>query len=182
MTHTPVEVNEVVIMPNNERLIQAYDILHDSPTEQTRDKVKLSLENASPADVLQLKENLISLSETTPDKVMKWQESGVFCKNILQRISCSKHENYFQDALGILQKKVIDFNNVSPAVVVPQILMKYLLHTSHHSIRHLEATKLYHFPLMDLLFQRDERKLHAYVRFCHKCQIMNLQKPRFIDT
>ena len=25
------------------------------------------------------------------------------------------------------------------------------------------------------------RKLHQYVRSCHKCQIINLQKPHFID-
>ena len=25
------------------------------------------------------------------------------------------------------------------------------------------------------------RKLHEYVRSCYKCQIMNLEKPKFID-
>ena len=45
----PVEVNEYVIVPD--RLTQAYDTLHDSSTEQTKDKVKLSLEDTSPADI-----------------------------------------------------------------------------------------------------------------------------------
>ena len=87
-------------MPDIERLTQAYDNLHESPTEQTRDKVNLSLENASPADIPQLKENLMSLLELSPDKVMKLQESDVFCKNIPYHMSCSKHENYFQDAMA----------------------------------------------------------------------------------
>ena len=59
MTNVPVEVNVVVIVSDIERLTQAYDTLHDSPTEQTGDNVKLSLENASPTDIPQLKENLI---------------------------------------------------------------------------------------------------------------------------
>ena len=46
VAHMPVEVNEVIIMPDIERLTQAYDTLHDPPTKQTGDNVKLSLENA----------------------------------------------------------------------------------------------------------------------------------------
>ena len=87
MTHTPVEVNEVVITPDIERPIQAYDTLHDSPTEPTIDKVKLSLENASSVDIPWLKKNLMSLPELTMDMVMKLQKSDVFCKNILQHIT-----------------------------------------------------------------------------------------------
>ena len=102
VTHTLVGVNVVIITPDIERPAQAYDTLHDLPTEQTGDNVKLSLENASPTDIPQLKENLISLPELTSNKVMKLQEIDGFCKNILQHISCSKHENYFQDATGIL--------------------------------------------------------------------------------
>ena len=40
--------------------------------------------------------------------------------------------------------------------------------------------KLYHF-LKDYYFQGMRRKIHEYVTSCHKCQIMNLQKPHFID-
>ena len=180
MTHTPVEVNEVAITPDT-WLIQAYDTLHDSLTEQTRDKVKVSLENVPPADIPQLEENLMSLPEITPDKVMKLQESDDFCKNILQHINCCKHENYSQDATGILHKKVIDFNNVFSAVVVPQILIKYLLHTSHNLLGHVGATKLYHFLKWLYYFKHMKKKLQEYVMSCHKGQIMNLQKPRFID-
>ena len=73
MTHTPVEMNEVVIVPDIERLVQAYDTLHDSPTEQTGDNIKLSLGNALPTNIPQLKENLMSQLELIPDNVMKLQ-------------------------------------------------------------------------------------------------------------
>ena len=94
---------------------------------------------------------------------MKLQESDVFCKNILQHISCSKHENYFQDAMDVLHKKVIDFNNVFSAVVVPQILIKYLLHTSHDLLGHVGATKLYHFLKWLYYFKGMRKKLHEHV-------------------
>ena len=71
VTNTPLEVKKVVITPNTERLVQAYDILHDPPTAQTGDDIKLALENASPTDIPQLEENLISQPELTPDKVIK---------------------------------------------------------------------------------------------------------------
>ena len=40
-THTLLEVNEVFITPNIEKLTQTYDTLHDLPTGQTNDDVKL---------------------------------------------------------------------------------------------------------------------------------------------
>ena len=89
MTHTPVEMNEVIIIPDIERLVQAYDTLPDPPTEQTGDNIKLSLENTSPTDTPLFKENLMSLLDLTPDKVMKLHKSDVFYKNIVQHISCS---------------------------------------------------------------------------------------------
>ena len=61
----------------------------------------------------------MSLPELAPDKVMKLQEHDVLCKNILHHINFNEHENYFQDGMGVLHKKVIDFNNVFSAVVVP---------------------------------------------------------------
>ena len=84
----------------------------------------------------------MSLPELTLDKVRKLQKSYGLCKNILQHISCSKNENYFQDAMGILHKKINDFDNVFSAVVVPQILLKYLLHASYDSLGHVGTTKL----------------------------------------
>ena len=75
----------------------------------------------------------MSLLEFTPDKVVKLHRYDTFCKNILEHIHCSKNDNYFTDAMGILNKKVIDFNSAFSAVVVPQILIKYLLHTAHNS-------------------------------------------------
>ena len=77
--------------------------------------------------------------------------------------------------------KVIDFNGVLSAVVVPQILIKYLLHASHDSLGHVWAMKLYHFLKQLYYLKGMRRKLHEYMRSFHKCQIMNLQKPRFID-
>ena len=35
--------------------------------------------------------------------------------------------------MGILHKKVIDFNSIFSSVAIPKILIKYLLHASHDS-------------------------------------------------
>ena len=59
VTHTSLEVNKVLITPDIERLMQAYDTLHNPPTAQTGDDVKLSLENMSPTKIPQLEENLM---------------------------------------------------------------------------------------------------------------------------
>ena len=50
MTHTPLEVNEIFIAPNVEKITHNYDALHDLLITQT-DEVKQSLENASPLDI-----------------------------------------------------------------------------------------------------------------------------------
>ena len=63
MIHKQLEVNEIVITPEIKRLAQNYDTLDDLPKEQTGDNDKLSLENASAADIPQHKENLMSLIE-----------------------------------------------------------------------------------------------------------------------
>ena len=63
--------------------MQAYDNLHNPSTAQTVDDVKLSLKNTPPTDIPQLEENLMSLAELRPDKVIKLQKSYVFCTNIL---------------------------------------------------------------------------------------------------
>ena len=77
-------MNEVFITPDIERLMQAYDTLHDPPTAQTGDDIKLSLKNASLTDKPPLEENLMLLPELTPDRLIKLQENDVFCKNILR--------------------------------------------------------------------------------------------------
>ena len=83
--------------------------------------------------------------------------------------------------MGILNKEVINFNNIFPALVVPQILVKCLLHASHHSVGHVGTTKVYHFLKQLYYFKSMRKKLHEYVGSYHKCQIMNLLKPSLID-
>ena len=98
--------------------MQNYDGLPDLPTVQM-DKAELSLENLLPRDILHLEQNLMSLPEFTPDKVIKLQKNDTFHRNMSQHIHCSKNDNYFIDAIGILHKKVIDFNSTFSAVVIP---------------------------------------------------------------
>ena len=111
-------MNEASVTSDIERLAQAYDILHNSAIAQTGIDIKLSLETASPADIPQLEENLASLPELTPEKMIKLQKSDVFGKNILQHIGCNKYDNYFEDAMGILHKKIVDLNSVFSAIVI----------------------------------------------------------------
>ena len=131
VTHMPVEVKEVFITPDIERLIQTWDTSHGSPIAQTNDDIKLSLENVSTSDILKLEQNLMFLPELTLEKVIKLQKNDIFSKNGIQHIGCSKYDNYFIDTIDILQKNVIDFNSIFSAVVIPQILIKYLLHALH---------------------------------------------------
>ena len=93
---------------------------------------------------------------------------------------CSKNDNYFIHTWGLLHKKVIDFNSTFSAVVIPQILIKYLLYASHNSLHHTGVMKLYHFIKRLYFFQGMKKKIHQYVRSCHKCQIIYLQKAHFI--
>ena len=81
-------------------------------------------------DITHLEQNLMTLPKITPDKVINYKRMTNFCKKILQYIHYSKNDNYFIDAMGILHKKVINFNSTFSAVVIPQILIKSLLHAS----------------------------------------------------
>ena len=137
------------------------------------DEAKISLENASPTDILHLEDILMSLPELTPDKVIKLQKNDTICKNILPRIHCSKNNNYFIDAVGILPKKFIKFNSTFSAMGIPQILIKNILHTSHDSLGHVGAMKLYNFLKRLYYFQGMRKKIHHFARSCHKYQIMN---------
>ena len=65
-------------------------------------------------------------------------------------------------------------------MVIPQILIKYLLHSSNDSLGHVGATKLYQFLKRLHYFQGMRKKIHQYVRSWHKCQIMITQKPTLL--
>ena len=153
----PIQVNKIFIAPNIEKLTTNYDALPDSSTVQI-DNANLSLENASPADIPLLKQNLMSLPEFTLEKVVKLQENEIFGKDILEHIHCSKNNNYFIDAMGILHEEVINFNNTFSTVVIPQILITYLPHTSHNSVGHTGATELYNFIKRLYYFQGMRQK------------------------
>ena len=53
----------------------------------------------------------MSLPELNPDNIVQLQKYDTFCNNILQHMHCNMNKNYFTDAMGILHKKVIDFNS-----------------------------------------------------------------------
>ena len=55
----------------------------------------------------------------------------------------------------------IDFNNVFSAVIVLQILIKYLLHASYDSLGHVGAMKLYHFLKQLYYYKGMRRKLYS---------------------
>ena len=79
-SHMLLEVNEVFIAPNIEKLSQTDDTLHELSTGQTIDDVKLSLENASPVGIPWLEQILMSLTELTSEKVIKLQKNDTVCK------------------------------------------------------------------------------------------------------
>ena len=88
VTHAPL--NQVFIVHDIKKLMQTCDTLHDLLIGHTHDDVRLSLGNVLPTNIPQLEQNLMSLPEFTPEKVIKLQNNGVFCKSIIQHIGCSK--------------------------------------------------------------------------------------------
>ena len=58
-THTPIEVNEIFLTPNIENLAQNYNTLKTLPVTQANE-AKLSVYNASPADIPHLEQKLMS--------------------------------------------------------------------------------------------------------------------------
>ena len=179
-THTPIEIHEIFIKPNIENFTQNSNAKNNVPVIQSEES-KLSLDNASPEDIPRLEHRLMSLPELIPEKIINLQKDDTFCNTIVHQIHCNIKENYFKDAMSILHKKVIDFNSTFSSVEVPKILIKYLLHASHDSLGHIGATKLYHFPKRLYYFQGMQKIIHRYVRTCQKCQIINLQKPNYIN-
>ena len=177
-THIPIEVPEIFIKPYIENLTQNYDMQNTWPVTQP-DESKLSLYNASPEDIPQLEQKLISLSELTPKN--QTTKDDIFCNNIIHHIHCKSNENYFIDTMGILHKSITDFNIIFLSVVVPKILIKYLLHAAHDSLGYVGATKLYYLLKRLYYFQGMEKAINWYVRTCQKCLIINLQKPNYIN-
>ena len=122
----------------------------------------------------------MSLPELTPEDIIQLQKNDTFCNSIIQHMHCNTNENYFTDAMGILINKAIYFKSTFSSVVRTKIFIKYLLHTSHDSLGHVGATKLYHFFKRLYYFQGMQKTIHQYIRSHQKCQIMNLQKPNYI--
>ena len=108
--------------PDIEKLTTNYDTLHDLPTVHM-DKGNLPLENASSTDIPYLEQNLMSLSEFSPDIVVKLQKNDTFFQKYLRTYTLQQNDNYFTDAMDILHKKAINFNSMFSAVVIPQILI-----------------------------------------------------------
>ena len=89
VTHTPIEVNEILNAPDIENPPKI--MTHCMTYQLYRwTKPNLSLENASTTDIPHLEQNLMSPLEFTLDKVVKLQKNNTFCKNILEDICCSK--------------------------------------------------------------------------------------------
>ena len=61
LTHTPIEVHEIVIKPNIENLTQNYDAQNNLPTIIRRMQT-------SPEDIQKSEQKLMSLPELTPKK------------------------------------------------------------------------------------------------------------------
>ena len=61
----------------------------------------------------------MSLPELTQEK-KQTTKNDTFCNNIIHHMHCNTNEKYFTDAMGILHKKVIDFNSIFLSVVVPK--------------------------------------------------------------
>ena len=72
-THTPIEVNGIFIAPDIENLTQNYDTLKALLVTQA-DEARLSLDNASHADIPHLEHKLMSLPELTSEKVVQLQK------------------------------------------------------------------------------------------------------------
>ena len=173
-THTPITIHEISIEPNIKTLAKQFTISQIGNPD-------IYSEDVSSKDAPNLEQKLMSHPKLTSNKIIQLQKNDTFCNNIITHLHCNAHENYFTDAIGILHKKVIDFNSMFSSVVIPKILIKCLLHTSHHSLYHIGATKLYHFIKKFYYFQGMWKIIHKNVRTCKKCQIMNLQKPNYIN-
>ena len=137
-TQTLVIVHEIFIKPDVETLAKYFAVT------QIEDP-NMSMTDVSPQDADCIEQKLMFLPKLTPDKITQLQNNDTFYNNIIIHMHCNLHVKYFIDAMGILHKKVIDFNSTFSSVVIPKIPIKYLLHASHDSLGHVGAKKLYHF-------------------------------------
>ena len=157
--HAPIAVHEISVESIEETLEKQVI------TPQT-EYPELSLEDIASEDAPHLEQKLMSLPKLTLDKIALLQQKDTFCNNISTCLHCNPHDKYFIDSMGILHKKVINFNSTSSYVIVPKILIKHLLHTSWDSLGHVGAIKLYNF-IKRLYYFPDMRKvIHKYVRTC----------------
>ena len=69
-THTPIEAQEIFIIPNIEDLMQNYNTQKTLPVTQTEES-KLSLENPSPEDIPHLEQKVMSLPEVAPENIIQ---------------------------------------------------------------------------------------------------------------
>ena len=122
-THIPTEVQEIFIKPNIENLMLNYDTQNTLPVTQPGGS-KLSLDNASPEDIPQLEQNNVP-TRVDPRKNNPTTKNNIFCNIIIQHMHCNTSKKYFANTMGILHKKVIDFNSTFSSVVIP----KYSLNT-----------------------------------------------------
>ena len=130
----------------------------------------MSLENASPTDIPHLEQNLMSLPEFTLEKAVKLQKN------------CSKPEQLhfaqipWASYIRKLSISIVHFQQWSyPKSLLNTYFMLYTI------LGHTGAMKLYYFIKSLYCFQGMRKKIHQYIRSCHKCQIMILQKPHFIN-
>ena len=72
-THAPIKFHEIIIKLNIENLTQIYDAPNTLPATQPEES-KMSLDNASPEDIPQLEQKLMSLPELTPEKIITLQK------------------------------------------------------------------------------------------------------------
>ena len=140
-----------------------------------------SLENASPKDIPHLEQKLMSLPKLTSKILTQLQKNDTFCNNIITYMHCSPCGNYFTDAIGILHKK-------------RHWLQQYILICSHTkknlltSITHITwllrsgwTYKTISFYKKALLLSRHAENNTQICKNLSKCQILNLQKPHYIN-
>ena len=97
--------------------MQNYDTQNTLPATQPKES-KLSLDNASHENIPQLEQKLMSMGELTPEK-NQTTTNDILYNHIIHHMHCNTKENYVTNAMGILHKKVIDFNSTFSSVVIP---------------------------------------------------------------
>ena len=81
----------------------------------------------------------------------------------------------------VLVKIVRTINQKSEVVMVPEEMMKYILHEAHKRLGHLDTVKLYLFLRKMYYWPNLKRDCTKQVCTCLKCQQNNLKEPHYID-